>query len=648
MAKQVARGWRWLAALLAVALGAALIAPLLVDGRSLTPRLERAASAALGRVVTVGGAVSVGLLPTPWISAEDVRVTGAGDGDPLERAGVARVTLAVALWPLASRRIDIGAATLDGVTLALRHRAPSAAAPGETAAPSGAGWTPRAITLRGGRVALDRLTYAAAPDGPLKSFENIEIQVTLDAAGDTPAALRASLRGRADVTIGAVEALGESLTDVTGALAYAGDGLWTLALEGARGGMAEPLLGLVAEARSPARLLDGETVAFTVETRLGGQTTRATGAATADPGASPPELSLTLEIDALDLTALGAAPPEPRAPAGDGRLIPAAPLPQAPLPDIALTLSATAQRVTLPDGLALDDVRLEAALAGRALRVTRFEGGVAGGRISGAASYAPSPDGAPPRATLRLEADGLAAAAIAPRAGALDLSAATLGASLDVSGAGRDTRALAASLSGTAEMRLDGGAIRLRGAAPLIRDMGRFLQPILGRDGASPIRCGLARWRLDDGIATMTGGVLDSRPLIASGRGTVNLRRETLDLVVGVRPREAALAPLSVTLRIGGALAAPTVAAAPADLLSTVATVAGVVVNPLGTIAVLAMGQGDQPVGCAAALAAGARAPATPLGAIGGAAGALGGALGDALGGAAETLGGGVRSLFGR
>lgn len=611
-----------------------LLAPLLLDWGFLAPTLERAASRAIGRHIVIEGRIAVGLLPTPWVSATELHVTGAPTGDPLESASVERLEVGVALWPLLSRHIDIRAAKIDGVTLALRHPLPNEAPPTAPQA-SGEGWIPRAVSLRDGRATVDRLTWRAAPDLPAHVVEDLALHLTLETVGDTPATLAANVRASASVVVGAIEAAGETLTDVSGALAYEGDGLWTMALGAVRASGAVPLR-IAAEAVSPARLLDGETVAFAVETTVGATTSRATGEATATLDVEPPALDIKLAFGTLDLSALGDGTAQSRT--TDNRAIPAIALPQATVPDLALSFEATAERVALPGDLTLVAPSLRAALADGTLRVERFDSGLAGGRIGGSAAYTPAD---PPRAALRLQADGLNASAFIPRAGGVDLSGATLGITLDLNGAGPDTRALAAGLSGTAEVRMSGGAFRLQGASTLIRGLGPFLDPILGRNGSSPIRCVLARWRVTDGIAEMTGGVLDSRHLVASGLGRVNLRRETLDLAIGVRPRETSLVPLSVALQIGGTLSAPTVAAAPGDVLTKVATVAGVVVNPLGTIAVLAMGQNTQPLSCAAALEQGARAPVTPLGAIRG-------AVGDAASGAAGAIGGGLRSIFGR
>jgi hypothetical protein len=301
------------------------------------------------------------------------------------------------------------------------------------------------------------------------------------------------------------------------------------------------------------------------------------------------------------------------------------------------------------------------------------EAGFAGGRVAGGGSYAP----ADARLAVRLSASGLAATALAASTPALDLSGARIGFDLDVAGAGTDLRALAAALDGRAELRLSGGRLRVAGGRSQAGGLADVLDPMLGGRGGGGIRCGLARWRIDRGVATSLGMVLDSEGLSVSGRGAVDLRNEGLDLVMAARPFDSALLPLAAVFRVTGTMAAPRAALAPETLLTTAGALAGAAarVNPLGAIAVLAVSHGtnDRATGCAAALERAESMPATPLAAIGGAArGAVGdavgaagaaagqaadaaaGAAGDAargiggaVGGAVEGVGRGFRGLFG-
>ncbi len=664
-------GWAkrigFVVALLAL-LAAGLVA--MVDWRG---RVEAALTATLGRAVTASGGVSVGLLPFPWIELREVRVAGAEFG-PETLAEATLVRLSLAVGPLWRGEADLPSAEVDGLRLSLAR---DGAGRGnwefsrERARPSGGeGWTPTAVVLRRGAVHLERLSFMARPEGAEEVVEEVAFEAAFAAAGPDRAALFAALTGEVAARAPTLALGGRRLTGAAATAAYVGEGQWRVTMEGVADGAS---LALRVDLDHPLRALDGEPLVFAAEAKVGEASSHASGALALDLSGAAPALDARVDFGVLDLAALGGAPtPAPR----DGRLIPPTPLPRFALPALTATLRLSAGRVVAPGGAVLEAPRGTVTLGDGALALTEFEAGHAGGRISGGGRYAPATG----RLSLRLTANGLAATALAASTPALDLGGARVGLDLDLAGAGGDLRALAATLDGRAELRLSGGRLRLTGGRSPVAGLGDVLDPMMG-GGGQAVRCALTRWRIDRGVATSLGMVLDSEGLSASGRGTVNLRDESLDLVVAARPFDSALLPLAAVFRVGGTLAAPRAALAPETLLTSAGALAGAAarVNPLGAIAALAVAHAanDRAPGCAAALERAESLPALPLAAIGGAAlgavgdavgaagrgagaaagaaaGAVGGAargaaegLGGAVGGAVEGVGRGLRGLFG-
>ena len=156
----------WAAALLLGLPALALLGVvLLLDPDALRPRLEQAASQALGREVAITGGLSWQPGLTLELGAEQVSVQGA-DGAPA--FALDRARLRVALPPLLSGRVEVSAVELEGGVLRLDPAAWSRPAP--RPAPASTPAAPRAepafaldlrdVTLRGWRLSLMGETLA--------------------------------------------------------------------------------------------------------------------------------------------------------------------------------------------------------------------------------------------------------------------------------------------------------------------------------------------------------------------------------------------------------------------------------------------------------------------------------------------------------
>ncbi len=105
-----------LAALVLLIVAGAWLLPSTLDWNKYRPEIERLATAALGRPVHIGGAITLSLLPEPVLTAENLRIEPAGDGVAL---AAHELRLRTALGPLLAGHLHARSMMLQGPTLHL-------------------------------------------------------------------------------------------------------------------------------------------------------------------------------------------------------------------------------------------------------------------------------------------------------------------------------------------------------------------------------------------------------------------------------------------------------------------------------------------------------------------------------------------------
>ncbi|GEM_PF-2423548 len=153
-----------LGAIILLLVAAILILPHLVNTGPVKREIQRVASQATGRTVTISGPLQLSLFP--WIGFDARNLTlanapGFGPG-PLLSAGMLKIH--VRLWPLLFHRVRVRGVTIDSAVILLQKNSAGktnwaglAGNPPSTAAPGKPGVEPWSITkLSIGRLAIDR------------------------------------------------------------------------------------------------------------------------------------------------------------------------------------------------------------------------------------------------------------------------------------------------------------------------------------------------------------------------------------------------------------------------------------------------------------------------------------------------------------
>ncbi len=192
------------------------------------------------------------------------------------------------------------------------------------------------------------------------------------------------------------------------------------------------------------------------------------------------------------------------------------------------------------------------------LRLDPFKATLPAGALTGAASVdARQP--APPVA-LRLQAPSVALKSLLTALGEPAYASGAIAIAADLHGAGDTPHAIAAGLDGTLSLAMQGGEIDTglleRALGPVIARANPAA--ILGRTGATQIRCFAARFTIRQGTAALNPLLLSSSLITVSGTGSLNLAQETLDLHLQTQGRIGGTS-VSIPLTVIGGFADPKV-----------------------------------------------------------------------------------------
>ena len=173
---------------------------------------------------------------------------------------------------------------------------------------------------------------------------------------------------------------------------------------------------------------------------------------------------------------------------------------------------------------------------------------------------------APPNITLNASADDLQLGDLlaqfdsdVPIEGELDLKTA-------LQTAGTSLPGLTAALAGEFGMAIERGRINLRSFDLTGANLMQWLFTGAALRSSTDLRCFVARFGIEDGVATSQSLFMDTSLARSTGSGTLNLVDRTIDILVHPRPARAELVRLTTPYRIVGPLSNPSVEISKAGL----------------------------------------------------------------------------------
>lgn len=159
----------------------------------------------------------------------------------------------------------------------------------------------------------------------------------------------------------------------------------------------------------------------------------------------------------------------------------------------------------------------------------------------------------------KAQAVGASDAASAPRGSASSYLTGELLASVKVTGSGRSTAEILASLNGKVRVLLQDGTLSHLVTEAAGLDIAQALGVAMKGDEPLPLRCARVDLLIDHGVATPTLALLDNRDSTVRIEGKIDLRDESLALRATVRPKDFSPLALRAPLIVTGHLADPKV-----------------------------------------------------------------------------------------
>ena len=638
---------------------------LTVDPEDYRDYIAEQASDALGRSVTLAGAIDLQIGTRPVLVVTDVRVANPAEFAEPDMAQVDRLEIVVDLFSLLGGQIEVERLAVDGASVVFARNADGdgnwvfgSAAPADlepdgqadAALPNFADIrvSDAVITYRNAEgidrtVAVDSLTVSApaAAQATMNAQARIDdLPVSVDATTGSPSAL---LQGDEPWPLSATVALGSAQITLDGSVA------------------AQPLgttANLTVEASVPAGTL-ATVPDIALTTQLVGTPTRieltdlqgTVGSSTVQGNLIAvldrprPFLGGGLTIDRLD----GSDFTDPGV-GEDGPLVPPMALPAVGELGFDADLGLAIAEIV---GMPVADIAAELRFDSDRAELGVAQALIAGARLTGTATLTDAEAGTTVNTALRL--NDLALQSLT------DQVSGNATVELDFTGTGTTLREAVSAGQGRSLVTMGPAQVGI----PEVDLIGRSgvtalttILPFTQSSDVAAVNCAAVRLAIADGRLTSNGLVIDTPSATIGGEAVVDLLNERLDIVLRPQPKDVTIVPLVAPVRVHGPLAAPSVSAELDGIAGD--AVAGLLLGVLNPAAILVplVSTGSRGAGgCVTALDNPEPAPGiggAAVDALGGAADqvgeAVGGAagdIGDVLDEATEGLGGAINDLFG-
>lgn len=643
------RPLRWIgiaaAALVALVVAGAIVAYATIDTQAIVRYAVDAASRATGRKVDVRGPVSIAFWPRLAVVASDVSISNPPGASRADLARAAVVRGAVATWPLlVSRKIVAEGIEVRGLDVALETLADGRGNwvfDGAAAPPAGAsaGEGGSAVPVRlSGSVALVDATFAWRPpsggaatvvavprlevaprDGARLAwdgtFEHEGTRWTLAATtGDPMMAMRDRVPLDIDAKLAgdgvALTAKGRVERRDSGPAAVIDATFEWSAGSRRMARWAPELAGEAGRVSTRVDARDGRYAFGGIAGAAAG--TKVDGNLAIETRGKVPKIDGRLHADLVDLARgrpAAAAPAAPPAAAADEGS------PVARLASFEADVDFVVDRLRLREGVDATNARGRVVVAGGRLAADPVDVDVAGGKVTGRLQA----DAATGRAHVTADGRGIELGRLLS---AFDVARGATGGTttfaIDLEGPARLSERFLATASGS--LRADVGTMRVKGA---VLDAGGeavtraldALNPFRRVDQATELQCFVARLAVRNGVAHADRTLAaETSRLTASASGTIDLGRQSLDLLVRPRSRRIAGLPaveLAEVVRVTGPFRQPSVKLDTMGAAKTAIAIGGALAaGGWSMLATPLLTGGDDPNPCATARAGGARAAA--------------------------------------
>jgi len=281
------------------------------------------------------------------------------------------------------------------------------------------------------------------------------------------------------------------------------------------------------------------------------------GEFTVDLGKERPVLGGKLHSRLLDIKDLGGfvgAAPGTATPVAVGKVLPANTINLEKLRRVDAKVTLTAAQFRNKE-LPLDNLKANLDLVDGVFKLTPIDFGVAGGTLSSRVSVDARGK------NLGVDVDStfrkLRIGQLVPKAELLEKSLGAIDGRTRFKGQGNSVAAVLGTANGRLDLMSGGGEMSnllLEFAGADIAEIVKFW---IGGDQQVALRCGVVAFNVKDGLMTSDAFVIDTDDTYFGGKGTVNLRDETLNLTVTPLPKDFSPIVLRGPLHARGSFANP-------------------------------------------------------------------------------------------
>lgn len=177
-----------------------------------------------------------------------------------------------------------------------------------------------------------------------------------------------------------------------------------------------------------------------------------------------------------------------------------------------------------------------------------------------------------------------------------------IGGRFELRGTGNSAHQVAASSDGGVGLIAGGGQLSLLLVEFAGLDLAESLGLLIGKDRPIEIRCGVADFKIKQGVMTTDAFVIDTTDTIFRGEGAIDLGRELMDMKIRPKPKDISLVTLRSPILVRGTFAQPHVGPDMGKVIAKggLATALGVLLTPLASLLVTLDLGGGKDANCSA------------------------------------------------
>jgi AsmA family protein len=306
-----------------------------------------------------------------------------------------------------------------------------------------------------------------------------------------------------------------------------------------------------------------------------------------DTAGERPVLTAALHSKSLDIADLGGfvgmEPGNAPAAKAPGKVLPSAPISLDKLRRVDAHVHLVAVRVQDTTVVPLDNLDAKLNLVDGVFKLEPIVFGIAKGTLNSTVVV----DARKPRLATGIDSafHNLHLDKLIPGTAKLDAAIGAVDGSLKLHGTGNSIAAMLGSSSGRVDFYSGGGKVSNLLLEYAGADVAEIVKFWVGGDRQVQLRCAVASFKVTDGLAASETLVVDTDDTVIGGKGSVNLKEESLDLTLTPLPKDFSILALRGPLRVTGSFADPKIGLEKKSLARKIgAAVLLGLINPLAAI----------------------------------------------------------------